>query len=205
MKNLTMTKTAVILDRILQVLYVATKVGIIALLIGLGFLAAYFLFDLELWMIGTGFNEVDLGSLALTITEDALPDPDKIVLVLACLLAVALVALVLCRKLVACFRGILAPMKEGAPFRNEVSQNLKTAAKYVFAMGIVGNVGILVQDIIFTLVYGLPELLIGDAITHVTVRYQMELNFLISVAVLLLLSYVFRYGESLQQLSDETL
>ncbi len=205
MKNMTMTKTATILDRILHVLYIATEVGIIGTLIGLGFIAAYFIFGLEPWMVGTGYAEVDLGSIALTLSESVVPDPSKILLTIAGELVVALAALALCRRLVSCFRGILAPMKEGAPFQNEVSRSLKTAAKYVFAMGIVGNVGILVEDAIFPLVYGLPSLLISDTITHVTVRYQMELNFLIFAAVLLLLSYVFRYGESLQQLSDETL
>lgn len=205
MKNLNMTKTATILDRILKILHVAIKVGIIGLFIGLGFIAAYFIFDLEPWMVGSGYEELDLGAILLTLNEAFIPDPSRILLTIGGELLVALAALVLCRKLVACFRGILAPMKEGVPFQHEVSQSLKTAAKYVFAMGIVGNIGIVVEDVLFPLVYDLPNLLLGDAITHITVRYQMDLNFLISFAVLLLLSYVFRYGENLQQLSDETL
>lgn len=200
-----MTKTATILDRVLKILYIAIEVGIIGLVIGLGFIAAYFIFHLEPWMVGTGYEELDLGALSLTLSAAAMPDPSKILLTTAAELVVALAALVLCRKLVACFRGILAPMKEGVPFQHEISQSLKTAAKYVFAMGIVTNIGIVVEDVLFPLVYDLPTLLLGDAITHVTVRYQMDLNFLISFAVLLLLSFVFRYGESLQQLSDETL
>lgn len=205
MKNLNMTKTAAILDRILKILYVATLVGIIGLFIGLGFIAAYFLFRLEPWMVGNGYEELDLGAISLTLSAAATPDPSKILLATSGELVIVLAALVLCRKLVACFRGILAPMKEGAPFQNEVSQSLKKAAVYTIAMGIVGNLGIVVEDVILPLVYDLPSLLIGDAITHVTIRYQMELNFLIPASILFLLSFVFRYGESLQQLSDETL
>lgn len=205
MKNLTMTKTATILDRILKILYVATKVGIIGLFIGLGFIAAFFLFHLEPWMVGNGYEELDLGAISLTLSAAATPDSSKILLTIGGELIVALAALVLCRRLVACFRDILAPIKEGAPFQNEVSQSLKKAAIYTLAMGVVGNIGILVEDVIFPLVYNLPGLLLSDAITHVTVRYQMELNFLVPASILFLLSFVFRYGESLQQLSDETL
>jgi len=35
--------------------------------------------------------------------------------------------------------------------------------------------------------------------------FKIDLSFLIYWAILMLLSYVFRYGEQLQQLSDETL
>ncbi len=200
-----MKKTAFLLDKVLHVLNITLKIGMVAGWIGLGFVAAYFLFDLEPWMVGNGYLEVDLGAATLSLSDSFVPNYDNILLMLGGMLMVVLLALFLCRKLVLCFRGILAPMKEGAPFQNNVSQSLKSAAKYVFAMGIVGNVGILVEDVLFPLVYGLPSLLLSDTITHVTVRYQMELNFLIFAAVLLLLSYVFRYGESLQQLSDETL
>jgi len=39
----------------------------------------------------------------------------------------------------------------------------------------------------------------------VTGMFKIDLSFLIYWAILMLLSYVFRYGEQLQQLSDETL
>ena len=54
-------------------------------------------------------------------------------------------------------------------------------------------------------VYDLPGLMISEKITHITGNFKVDLSFLIYWAILLLLSYVFRYGEGLQQLSDETL
>ena len=48
-------------------------------------------------------------------------------------------------------------------------------------------------------------LLLSEKITPVNFRYKIELGFLLVCAILLLLSYVFRYGEELQRLSDETL
>ena len=54
-------------------------------------------------------------------------------------------------------------------------------------------------------VYDLPSLLISEKIVHVDGMFRVDLTFLVYWAILLLLSYVFRYGEQLQQLSDETL
>ena len=54
-------------------------------------------------------------------------------------------------------------------------------------------------------VFDLPALLISEKIVHIGSMFSVDLTFLIYWAILLLLSYVFRYGEELQQLSDETL
>ena len=64
---------------------------------------------------------------------------------------------------------------------------------------------ILAEQIIAVFVYDLPGLLISDKITHISGMFNVDLTFVIYWAILLLLSYVFRYGEQLQQLSDETL
>ena len=54
-------------------------------------------------------------------------------------------------------------------------------------------------------VFDLPALLVSEKIAHVGGLFEVDLSFLIYWAILMLLSYVFRYGEQLQQLSDETL
>ena len=53
--------------------------------------------------------------------------------------------------------------------------------------------------------YQLPELFLGSSITKVTFQHQWDTTFLIVAVVVFVLSAVFRYGEELQQLSDETL
>ena len=63
----------------------------------------------------------------------------------------------------------------------------------------------LAEQIIAVFVYDLPGLLISDKITHISGMFNVDLTFVVYWAILLLLSYVFRYGEELQQLSDETL
>ena len=53
--------------------------------------------------------------------------------------------------------------------------------------------------------YQLSELFLGSSITKVTFQHQWDTTFLIVAVVVFVLSAVFRYGEELQQLSDETL
>ena len=72
MKDL--TKTASILDNFLKIASVAIKIVSVALVVGLGILAAGFLFDLPPHMVGTGYNHADLGFVTFTVTENYLPD-----------------------------------------------------------------------------------------------------------------------------------
>ena len=100
---------------------------------------------------------------------------------------------------------IIAVTKEEKPFDSIVSTNLKKLAKLSITLGILYNIIILSEQILTVFVYGLPGLLISEKIIHVDGMFKIDLTFLIYWAILLLLSYVFRYGEELQQLSDETL
>ena len=72
-------------------------------------------------------------------------------------------------------------------------------------MGILYNIILLSEQVMTAFVYNLPGLLISEKIVHVDGMFQVDLAFVVYWAILLLLSYVFRYGEELQQLSDETL
>jgi hypothetical protein len=96
-------------------------------------------------------------------------------------------------------------MAEEKPFDSIVSTNLKKLANLSIHFGILYNVIILAEQIIAVFVYDLPGLLISDKITHISGMFNVDLTFVVYWAILLLLSYVFRYGEDLQQLSDETL
>ena len=86
-----------------------------------------------------------------------------------------------------------------------VSTNLKKLAKLSINLGILFNIIKLSEQIMTVFVYNLPGLLVSEKITRVTGMFSVDLTFLVYWAILLLLSYVFRYGEELQQLSDETL
>jgi len=102
-------------------------------------------------------------------------------------------------------RAILAPMKEGKPFASETSKNLRKLGWYSLVVCIATQTMEAVSLFIMAAMYRIDTLLISDKITHVDVNASFDLSVLIIPAVFFLLAYVFKYGEQLQNLSDETL
>ena len=203
MNNL--SNTAKKLDKVLEIAHIVFGALAIACIVGVALIAAAYVLRLDPSMIGTGYENFDVGFLELTVAESYAPDKWMILLQAAITLAVSCRLMYDARRGVGYIREILNPMKEEKPFDSIVSTNLKKLAKLSINLGILGNIIILSEQIMTVFVYDLPSLLISDKITHVGGMFQVDLTFLIYWAILLLLSYVFRYGEELQQLSDETL
>lgn len=203
MKDL--VKTASILDKILHILYIATTVGAVTCLVGLGIIAVGVIFDLPPHMIGTGFQNADLGNITISVAEDQMPAFSMILGKIAVEIVLTLLCLLIARKMVACVREILSPMKEGAPFHTGISSNLKALAIHTCIIGIAMNVKDILSNALTVMAYNLSNVMISDQITHISITNVFDLSFLFIAGILLLLSYVFRYGEELQQLSDETL
>ena len=153
------------------------------------------------WGISDGKGE----PLELTVSEGYAPDKWLVLLQAAIILLVSIRLFYDGRRGVGYIREILQPMKEEKPFDSVVSTNLRKLAKLSIYLGVCYNIIILTEQIMNVFVYDLPGLLISEKIIHVGGLFSVDLTFLIYWAILLLLSYVFRYGEGLQQLSDETL
>ena len=200
-----MIKTATLLDKVLHILYIATAVGVVGCIVGLAILGAGAIFNLPLDRIGTGFEDADLGNISISVTESLMPSRSVILGKFAVEITLTLFCLLVARKMVACIREILAPMKEGAPFHTGVSGNLKTLAIHTCIIGVAANVSDILSNTLTVLAYDLANVVINDQITHIAVTNIFDFSFLLVAGILLLLSYVFRYGEELQQLSDETL
>ncbi len=198
-------KTATILDKVLHILSIAIKVGTVALMISLCILAAGFLFELPPQMVGTGYEHADLGFITFTVSDAYLPDYRIIWLEKVMEVILSLICMVPAHFAVKAIRSILAPMKNGEPFHNAVSTNLKKLAQYVCSLGIAVNLLEVISNILITKAYDLHLLLLSEKVTHIEFMFNFDLSFLVVWAALLLLSYIFRYGEELQQLSDETL
>ena len=203
MNNL--SNTARKLDKVLEIAHIVFGALAIACIVGVSLIAVAYVLKLDPAMIGTGYENFDIGFLELTVAESFAPDKWMILLQAAITLAVSCRLMYDARRGVGYIREILNPMKEEKPFDSVVSTNLKKLAKLSIHLGILGNIIILSEQILTVFVYDLPSLLISEKITHVGGMFQVDLTFLIYWAILLLLSYVFRYGEELQQLSDETL
>ena len=147
---------------------------------------------------------VGFGTVALRLTQP-LTVHGSLRLYVCVTLASAAVLLVLswfgCRLL----RRILTPMAESRPFDSAVSVNLRS-------LGWLSLIGIACSYVLSTVLailelrlFDYSELFREGMVTGYTLESQFELTYLLFPVLLFLLSYVFRYGEELQKLSDETL
>ena len=203
MNNL--SNTAKKLDKILEIAYIVLGAMSIGFIVCAVLIAVAYIFKLDPSMIGTAYENFDIGFLELTVAEAYAPDKWLVLLQAAITLLVGCRLMYEGRRGVGYVREILLPMKEEKPFDTIVSTNLKKLAKLSITLGILYNIIILSEQIMTVFVYDLPQLLISEKIVHVDGMFQVDLTFIVCWAALLLLSYVFRYGEELQQLSDETL
>ena len=203
MNNL--TNTAKKLDKVFEIAHIVFGALAIASIVGVALIAVAYIFKMDPTFIGTDYEQFDIGYLELEIAEAYAPDKWLILAQAAFTLLVSCRLFYDGRRGIGYIREILQPMIHEKPFDAIVSTNLKKLAKLSITIGILWNVIILVEQIMMVFVYGLPDLLIGEKILHITASFRVDLTFVVYWAILMLLSYVFRYGEQLQQLSDETL
>ena len=203
MNNL--SNTAKKLDKIFEIAYIVLGALAIGFIVCVALIAVAYIFKLDPSMIGTAYENFDIGFLELTVAEAYAPDKWLVLLQAAITLLVGCRLMYDGRRGVGYIREILLPMKEEKPFDSIVSTNLKKLAKLSITLGILYNIIILSEQAMTVFAYNLPALLVSEKIARVSSMFSVDLTFLVYWAILLLLSYVFRYGEELQQLSDETL
>ena len=203
MNNL--TNTAKKLDKIFEIAHIVFGALMVAVLVFIALIGVGYVMGWDPALIGTPYETIEVGFLELEIAPAHAPNRWLVMGLTAFTLLVVFRVLYDGRRGIGYIREILKPMTEEKPFDTIVSTNLKRLAKLSIVIGILVNVIILAEQIVVVFLYDLPGLLISEKITHVTGMFEIDLSFLIYWAILMLLSYVFRYGESLQQLSDETL
>ena len=203
MNNL--SSTAKKLDKVFEIFGIVLFAVSIACIVLFALIVVAYVLKLDPEMIGTGYENFDIGFLEITVAKEFAPNKWLILLQAAITLAVSCRLCYDGRKGVGYIREILSPMKEEKPFDAVVSTNLKKLARLSINLGILANIIILSEQILTVFVYDLPALLISEKITHVGGMFNVDLTFLIYWAILTLLSFVFRHGEQLQKLSDETL
>ena len=203
MNNL--TNTAKKFDKVFEIAHIVFGALAIASIVGVALIAVAYILKLDPEFIGTGYESFDIGYLELEIAPAFAPGKWLVLGQAAFTLLVSCRLFYDGRRGIGYVREILKPMTEEKPFASIVSTNLKKLAKLSIRIGILWNIIVLSESIVAIFVYDLPGLLISEKITHVGGMFNVDLSFLVYWAILMLLSYVFQYGESLQQLSDETL
>ena len=102
-------------------------------------------------------------------------------------------------------REILAPMKTGRPFENGIAENLKKVGWVIMIGGFFSELVAVIARILLINVYSIDKLFFSEAIAKTEFVFTINLNFVLVACVIFFLSYIFTYGQVLQQESDETL
>ena len=205
MKTEKMNKIAKILVTVFKIAKVLTVVCMVACGVALLSALAAKLFNLAPEMIGEGFNVWTLGPVSLTMAEGYAPDYGVVLWQIMVAAGIAVGMMAVARFAADCVIRILQPVCEGKPFMGQVGENLKKLSGLMVIMGIMNNVLTLSETLFVSFGYKAAEMIVSDKVAHVAVNYNLDLTFLIKAAAVLLIAYIFEYGQSLQQLSDETL
>ena len=156
-------------------------------------------------VIGENTNTVDLGPITVNLAEEnAFTNREMlttawiaVVFGLACA-AVVYAAFGIVRK-------ILLPMTEGQPFHPDTARYFKKLAVLSLVFGIVQNIAAAAEIAGTIRMLKQHAVATDHIITSISANYTVDLTFLVVFFILLLMSYLFAYGSTLQQLSDETL
>ncbi len=144
---------------------------------------------------------IELGFVELQVSPDFLPETTRFAVfsyLLGSMISMAGIWLML-----GILIRIFGTMSEGRPF--SAAHAIRKLAWVYLIFSIVNEVMTVVTETLEYTALRIPTLLSGENIVTCMLRTEMDLGFLFVFAVLLLLSCVFRYGEELQQLDDETL
>ena len=102
-------------------------------------------------------------------------------------------------------KRVLLPIELGQPFRSGISSDVLALGRCAFRLGMVDNLYMLAVVSLMERHGVLESLLLHGSVTGVSSEPAFRPAWFIVTAVLTILSLVFRRGEELQQLSDETL
>ena len=201
-------KTAKTLDTVVKIFKTLVIIACVASLIATALVGCMLLFDWEASIIGEAGTSLVLGTVRLSIAPDFDMPIETLLyhflLDAAMVLAMSVFALIAVKYI----RTILLPMTEGEPFRDVVAINLKKLAWLTVIYGVVQFFLSGLEAFLVNTFYSdtMNALVNGSHVTAITFETESDgLTFLIVAGVLFLLSYVFRYAQELQKLSDETL
>ena len=102
-------------------------------------------------------------------------------------------------------RKILAPMKNGRPFETGISENLKRVGWFILIGGFFSELVGIVARILLVKAYSIDLLFTSASIAKTEFVFTMNFDYVLITCVVFFLSYIFTYGQVLQQESDETL
>jgi len=203
-----LTRTAKKLDTFFKVLQRIIKITMIVIACVLGVLTVANIFNPNA-IIANGQYSLDIGPITIKLAESYSPEDNNMVLVNAWIvMGIATVVGIAVYYAFGQVRKILQPMSEGNPFHPTVSMNIRKIAYVSIVVGIVANIVEFFKTLNAIKMIeklNLLEFVQNGSIQSITTNFNIDLTFLVVFFILLLMSYIFRYGEELQQQVDETL
>lgn len=172
----------------------------VALLIGL---SLFYAFNKDVY--NTLFGSIRIDYLQLTFNDDSALSKDKISIWLPLIFLITAIFVFIIYKAVQTIESICTITMNHTPFDVRVSNHMKNLAKYILVGGIVFNILEVCRIMQFKQTINFDLLFNTKYVTQINFDIRLHLSFLVFAALIYLLSYIFRYGQELQQLSDETL
>lgn len=191
-----------LLKKMCSVLKVVRQVCLIsfALIIGL---SLFYAFNKDVY--NTLFGSIRIDYLKLIFNDDAALHKDKMSMWLPLILLITAIFIFIIYKSIQTIESICTITIDHTPFDVCVANHIKKLAKYILAGGIVFNILEVCRVLYFKQILNFDLLFNTKYVTQINFDIRLHLSFLIFAALIYLLSYIFRYGQELQQLSDETL
>lgn len=208
MEKRKMMKTANTLYKIINVLEKLLLVALVVVIIG--FIVVLFFAKGSDTLFGAAAADqtlsLDFGNVVLDLSPNALPNHSLSVSTILLALAACFVGAGVLYYGLRLLKQILAQMKEGVPFDNSVSANIKKLSFLVLGGGLGLQLADAIGSIIMVREYGdIMPLFKDGMVTGITYNFNFDLGFVLVGLLIYLLSYVFEYGQELQRESDETL
>lgn len=202
-----LSKTAKGLDTFFKVIYYIWLVGTVLSVVVILF--ALYLTTGGMNLFGdigiSMLRELDFGSIAINLSSKVVL-PEEIGLYYCIVsLIVGFLGIPITYLMIRFTRNILKPMIEKEPFHETLAINLKRLAWLVLVDGLLKEGYELINSIFIRRYIDWNTLFYNEYITGVQIDYTFNTTFIIFAIALYMLSHVFKYGQELQQLSDETL
>ena len=195
-------KTSKTVDTILKVVYKILQVGGIIIFVGVGIcLIAGALGQLP----PAELTSVSFGDVELIFAEPQIVDNSFMAIEMGTTLVMALLAIAVTCYLIRVLRKVLVPMIAGQPFDGTVSTNIKKLGITIIVSGIIIDLIEVIGSNLAFYMYDISELFLSENIGRVMINGEIGLGNVLVGVLVIMLSYVFRYGEQLQQQADETL
>lgn len=172
----------------------------VALLIGL---SLFYAFNKDVY--NTLFGSIRIDYLQLTFNDDSALSKDKMSIWLPLIFLITAIFVFIIYRAVQTIESICTITMNHTPFDVRVSNHMKNLAKYILVGGIVFNILEVCRIMQFKQTTNFDLLFNTKYVTQINFDIRLHLSFLVFAALIYLLSYIFRYGQELQQLSDETL